>query len=61
MNMVGRKIKIVDKNNPHCGETGIVESIEKTICGYGLLVKLDDCPMGIESCFVFSSEEFEFV
>jgi|GEM_PF-5650530 len=51
---IGRKVKIVG-DHPHSGEYGTVESIEKTIAGTGIKIRLEDG----EGCFVFSMSDLE--
>ncbi len=61
MDIIGKRVKIIDSKHPHYGETGTIESIEKTICGYGLIIKLDNCPLKTKSCFIFDSKEINFI
>ncbi len=45
---IGSKVKIVG-DHPHSGEYGTAESVEKTLAGPGIKIRLENG----EGCFVF--------
>jgi hypothetical protein len=49
---VGDPVAIIG-DHPHAGEQGTLESVERTICGHGLKIRLDNCVHGTDACFVF--------
>lgn len=62
MDLIGKKVKIIDSNHPHYRETGTIEDVTRTVFGsVGMIIKLDDCPLGVESCFVFDFNEIKFI
>ena len=62
MDIVGRKVKIIDSNHPHYKETGVVDCVTRTAFGsMGMIVKLDDCPLKVEACFVFDFKEIKVI
>lgn len=62
MDIIGKKVKIIDSNHPHYRESGIIEDITRTVFGsVGMIIKLDDCPLSVESCFVFDLKEIKFI
>lgn len=61
MTVVGKRVQIVGEH-PHSGETGIADRYEKTALGStGIVVKLDDSPLGIQECFVFKQDNLKFI
>lgn len=62
MNVIGKKVKIIDSNHPHYNETGVIENITRTAIGsVGMIINLDNCPLKVESCFVFDFNEIKFI
>lgn len=62
MDIIGKKVKITDSNHPHYRETGTIKDITRTAFGNtGMIIKLDDCPLGVEGCFVFDLKEIKFI
>ena len=60
MSVIGKRVRIVG-DHPHFGETGVVERIENTIAGPGLLIKLYDCTHGVERCFVYKRQDIKVI
>ena len=46
---IGDKIKII-RNHPHSGEIGVYVTTDDI----GHLIELDDCPHGVERCYVIN-------
>lgn len=62
MSIVGKRVEIVDSNHPHYKETGVVVDATKTVFGsVGMIIKLDNCPLKVESCFVFDFKEIKVI
>lgn len=59
---IGKNVKIVSINHPHHDETGVISEINKTVFGsVGIIIKLDDCPHGTESCFIFDVKDIRLI
>lgn len=62
MDIIGKKVKIIDSNHPHYKETGTIKDIVRTAFGStGMIIKLDNCPLGVESCFVFDAKKIKLI
>lgn len=62
MEYIGKRVKIVDSNHPHYRETGTIDEVTRTAFGsVGMIIKLDNCPLGVEGCFVFDPNEIKFI
>lgn len=55
---IGVRVKICG-NHPHAGEYGVIKGIKNTVTGPGFVVKLEDCPHGVDECFVFRPQEMK--
>lgn len=59
--VIGKRVKVVG-DHPHAGETGTIIEVKVTAFGVpGFVVKLEDCPHGIEECFVFKAANLQSV
>lgn len=61
MTIIGKKVQIIGEH-PHSGETGLADRFEKTAFGsVGIVVKLDNSPLGVQECFVFKSDNLKII
>lgn len=54
----GKKVRFLP-GHPHEGETGTIMGAKHTAVGWGMYVKLDNCPHGTDACFLFKPTEGE--
>jgi hypothetical protein len=58
--LIGKRVMIIG-DHPHSGEYGTVKEIKHTLAGWGLEIKLENCPHGSDGCFVFKADNLRVI
>ncbi len=57
---IEKRVELIGKH-PHAGERGTIVRTAQTPVGPGLVVKLENCPHGVEEAMVFRTSQFRIL